>query len=456
MIKISKKIENKSIYLRLRRRVGGKWNYDSKVKVPKLNASQVAELQSFANALASSLVTGTELSEKDKQKIEQLEENPNVLDLFKRAGLIKAKPKKHYSVRKILKGMVEDDQKAADNGYLVQSTVERRNRVVNHLLDYLAERKLGVDFDIRKIDFAVAEGFRDYRLLDQKRSEHFIRAEIKWIRGYFKRALERGIIRINPFVGVKVPIKLDQDNRRVFLPTEILDPIDDWLKENKEYSWWPYWCLVRYTGCRRAEALQLKWSDIDWSNETINMPSPKTRRSGKSHRLMPIYVGTPLLEMLEDLYEYQREPKSGYVVRDILGLKDNKRDDVKWDRKNPTTTLEWFVIQSGIAPWPKLLQNLRVTRENELLQSGDYRAEAIHSFIGHTAKAFSANYKKINRDDFKPRSKQKTSVELLVNEFGLLYVPSYVPRIAQKYALRLQNKTLPQQVKPQMAADDGQ
>ena len=445
MIKLSKKNEGKTTYLRLRRRTDKTWNVDVKVKMPKLTLSQVAELQTFANALVSHQITDVELPKLYQDKRDQLEDFPIVLNLFKKAGLIKGKPKELYSCRKVLKALVEKDQLSCDAGYLVQSTVEKRKRVVKRFLEYIEREHKTKDYDIRKIDFKIAEGFRDFRLLENEISEHFVRAEIKWIRGYFRKITTNGLIKRNPFDGVKVSIKLDQDDRRVFIPSILLDEIEAWLKKHKRHSWYVYWALVRWTGCRKTECLQLKWSDIDWTNETISMPSPKTRRTGKTHRKMPIYIDSPLLEILEDLFDYQGEPKKGYVVRNLLRLGDNERDGVKWEQKNPSTSLEWFIIQAGVAPWAKLMQNLRVTRENELLQSGEYRPEAIHQFIGHSRKTFEANYTRLNDDDFKPRSRLKTEIVILTDEFGLRYSPNYVPRISRKstdHLRKIQQKVL--------------
>ena len=69
--------------------------------------------------------------------------------------------------------------------------------------------------------------------------------------------------------------------------------------------------------------------------------------------------------------------------------------------------MQRLIRKSGETPWPKLFQNLRVTRENELLQEGEYRRDAIHAFIGHTSETFDANYKHLNDDDFIPKSQRQ-------------------------------------------------
>ena len=67
---------------------------------------------------------------------------------------------------------------------------------------------------------------------------------------------------------------------------------------------------------------------------------------------------------------------------------------------NGGTTLIQHVKESGTTPWVKIFQNLRVTRENELLQSGQYRPEAVHSFIGHSSRTYLSNYFKLDDSDF--------------------------------------------------------
>lgn len=431
MIKLSKKTENGTTYIRARRKIDGRWTVDKKKKINGLSKKNVNELQPIADRLLISKESNQPLEPLWQKKVDNLE--GVWVDLFNEVGILKTVDKKAYSVRKLLWDCIKEDQLKADDDYLVQSTVDRRKRIVVSFLEFVYAQHKTKDYDVRKIDKQFCDNFVKFKIHEKKHSDKFVSAEIKWIRGYFKRILLNGLIKTNPFVDVIVPSKGGDDDRRVFIPSELLDRVTEWLKENKEYSWYPYWLLVRYTGCRRAEALQLKWDHIDFELERIEMPSPKTRRKGKTSRLMPIYEKSPLLEMLKDLFEYQGEPKTGYVVRDILRLHDTDRENVKWDKKNPTTSLEWFVIESGVAPWPKLLQNLRVTRENELLQSGDYRPLAIHRFIGHTPKTFNSNYAQLNDNDFKPRSqREKRPAKLLKNEFDLLYSPNYVPKISRK------------------------
>ncbi len=49
---------------------------------------------------------------------------------------------------------------------------------------------------------------------------------------------------------------------------------------------------------------------------------------------------------------------------------------------------------------------MRVTRENELMQSLEYRTDAVHAFIGHSKDTYEANYKTLSDDDFVPLSQR--------------------------------------------------
>ena len=48
--------------------------------------------------------------------------------------------------------------------------------------------------------------------------------------------------------------------------------------------------LARFGGLRiPSEAFSLKWSDVDWERNRMSVPSPKTERLGKTHRVIPLF-----------------------------------------------------------------------------------------------------------------------------------------------------------------------
>lgn len=52
--------------------------------------------------------------------------------------------------------------------------------------------------------------------------------------------------------------------------------------------------------------------------------------------------------------------------------------------------------------WPKVFQNLRASRENELMQV--YPAHVVMEWIGHTASVAQSHYLKVTDDDFERAS----------------------------------------------------
>lgn len=114
---------------------------------------------------------------------------------------------------------------------------------------------------------------------------------------------------------------------------------------------------------------------------------------------MPIFEELkPILE--KHWHDQGRPSPESYVIQDIMNLPKTNRQNKAMQKNNPTTQWRRWLTASNVDPWLKFAQNLRVTRENELLQSGDYRSEAVHSFIGHSRDTYEKNYKELNDNDY--------------------------------------------------------
>jgi integrase len=119
--------------------------------------------------------------------------------------------------------------------------------------------------------------------------------------GILSYALEQGIIEKNPVHGVRKPAdrvserRLTEDEYRLLgkiLKSKIAD--DRFRTTTK---------IVRFialTGCRRGEAIHLKWSEIDRRNSCIRLADSK---EGKSMRA----VGLPVLDLLDPAGTEQRD-----------------------------------------------------------------------------------------------------------------------------------------------------
>ena len=107
--------------------------------------------------------------------------------------------------------------------------------------------------------------------------------------------------------------------------------------------------------CGTSETLLLTWSDIDWDLVKMLIRSPKTaHHSGRESRFVPIFPGPrPYLMAAFD----EAGPGTTFVVTRYRKAGLNLR-----------THLMRIIAKAGLKPWPKLFQNLRATRETELVE----------------------------------------------------------------------------------------
>ena len=134
-----------------------------------------------------------------------------------------------------------------------------------------------------------------------------------------------------------------------------------------------------------SEHLSLRWGDIDWANNRIRVPSPKTEHiEGKESRIIPMFP--ELRKHLESVFE-QAEPGTEYVITRYRGGNVNLR-----------TQLERIVKRAGLVPWGKPWQNLRSTRETELMES--YPAHVVCGWIGNSEAVARKHYLQVTDDHF--------------------------------------------------------
>ncbi len=196
-------------------------------------------------------------------------------------------------------------------------------------------------FDGRKPTAKDASDFRAFLQLEKDYAYDTWLGKLKQIKTYFKRINEEKKLHIDIFDGLKVNKPLDQSARikesRIQIPYSILEWVDDNLKTAFDdgdipEGWFIYGVLLRWTGARKNEPLQLGWDDVEFSRKRINMPALKTGRHKDSHRLMPMFADSPLEEYLQMIFERQGRPTEGYVVRGILKLNDVDRSKVNWSK----------------------------------------------------------------------------------------------------------------------------
>lgn len=124
---------------------------------------------------------------------------------------------------------------------------------------------------------------------------------------------------VNKETKIKMPkMKVDEDTETVIFSKEELKSLDEYFKgTNAETAY----MIGRYCGLRVNECYGLKWSDVDFEEETIRVErqmqyqdgmiklvSLKTRNAKRT-----IYMAPPLKKYLEQLYFQKEEWKEVYA-----------------------------------------------------------------------------------------------------------------------------------------------
>ena len=138
--------------------------------------------------------------------------------------------------------------------------------------------------------------------------------------------------------------------------------------------------LARYGGLRiPSELFGLKWDDILWDSGRFIVHSPQA------------------FELAE--------PNQQNVITIY-----NKKN------RNLRTHAHRIIKRAGLAPWPKTFQNLRSTRETELVE--DFPVHVVTAWLGNTPKVAEKHYLQVTEEHFKRASKTARNTAQYVSEKG--------------------------------------
>ncbi len=250
-------------------------------------------------------------------------------------------------------------------------TVER------NLVDYFGADKL-----MRSVTAADAKAFRQWLQDNEEQAENTMRRRCGRARQFFAAAIKSKLIDENPFEGMSVTVNGSTDKERFITEAES----QKILKACPDLQWRLIFSLCRYGGLRcPSEVLALTWENILWDSSRIIVTSPKTKRyKGHEQRVLPMFreLASVLNEAYEAAFDRLEDPSavvSGPVVTRYTSADQNLR-----------TTFEKIVTRAGLKQWPKPFQNLRSTRETELMEI--YPSHVVVSWIGHSEKVARKHY----------------------------------------------------------------
>lgn len=136
--------------------------------------------------------------------------------------------------------------------------------------------------------------------------------------------------------------------------------------------------LYRIGGLRRQEARLLTWDDVFFDEKKIRVHSPKTQRHGKDQRIIPLF---PELEE-----ELRRQPRKGkrVLLQSAIGYYYRH--------------VKMAIERAGLTAWPKLFQNLRMSRATEINRDFGWIPET--QWMGHTQSVAQKHYLRVTEEEF--------------------------------------------------------
>lgn len=207
----------------------------------------------------------------------------------------------------------------------------------------------------------------------------------------FNDALDHELIAKNPFRGVKVP-GMRNKARQYHIDAATIEKL---LETAVGVEWRLVIALARWGGLRiPSELLGLQWDDVRWDDGKFLVKSPKTERyEGGESRFVPLFP--ELLPHLRAAWEAAPDGATMVITGDLTR------------QTNLRSKLLWTLRRAGLKPWERLFQNLRSSRETELVRS--FPIHVVCAWLGNTPGVAMKHYLTVTDDDFRKASGSATA-----------------------------------------------
>jgi len=192
------------------------------------------------------------------------------------------------------------------------------------------------------------------------------------------------VIAKNPFADMKRLTDLaSPDDRKFYVSRSLAEQV---VASCPTDEWRLIFALCRYGGLRcPTEILALRWNDVDWRREQFTVTCIKTARyDGRGTRIVPLF---PELRPFLEMCFRARSSDAEWVISRIRNPKTNLR-----------TQMQRILKRAGIKVWPKLFQNLRSSRESELMKI--HGVEVACAWSGNTPAVATKHYLQITDQDY--------------------------------------------------------
>ena len=269
------------------------------------------------------------------------------------------------------------DRYMAGRADLKASTRIALGQTVRYLTEFF-----GPDKPLRDIRPGDADEWRLF-LIAKGLADNTVRRRSGAAKQFFKAAVRKGLVGASPFADLKAAV-LGNPAREFFVTRQTAAKV---LDACPDAEWRLIFALSRYGGLRcPSEHLGLRWEDIDWAGGRFTVHSPKTEHHpGQESRQVPLFP--ELLPHLQEVFE-RAEPGTEYVITRY-----------RHSNANLSTQLCRILRRAGLAPWPKLYQNLRATRQTEL--ADHFPMHVVCAWLGNSQPVAMKHYLQVTDDHFR-------------------------------------------------------
>ncbi len=341
-----------------------------RISFGKINKRQADQAKACIENIIRAKNTNSELSAITQNWINDLK--PAVRRRLERLGLIdKQKGRDSITLKLWFNRYIEN------RSDLKESTKDRLRTVRDNLFNF-CNNGMPIE-DFTGYD---AEEFRRY-LLDNGLAENTVRRRCKRVKQFFAAALKKRIVTDNPFDGI--PTNMISNNSRLeFITAETIEQAIEACPNN---SWRLIFALARYGGLRiPSELVGLTWDNVLWDKKRFIVFSPKKEHLGqdKATRVVPIFP--------------ELEP---YLMAAFEAAKDGQRHIFENldSRSNLRTQAHRIIRKAGLKPWGKLFQNLRSSRETELVET--FPVHVVTQWLGNSPDVAKKHYLQTHEEHYK-------------------------------------------------------
>ncbi len=256
------------------------------------------------------------------------------------------------------------------------------NRIYNHIIPEIGDIPLNklTQSDLQQFYARTKSGGRIIHIetYGAGLSDRMVRAVHANCRSALEKAVQEGLIRVNPAIGCKLPPKKSRE-MKVLTQNEVIR----FLNRAKEEGYYELFLLELGTGMRRGEILALKWGDLNFTTGELRIERqvnvfngeqvisvPKTKASIRTMILPP-----SLLQMLS---EYKEGVDSEWMFPSPL---DNSK------MRNPPAVRKRLQLILERAGCKKIrFHDLRHTFSTMALENG-MDIKSLSSMLGHVSSA---------------------------------------------------------------------